>query len=58
MEGKICETAKPQIFFLKKTKLIDRSHCHKMLMRTDENKDRSGYPSDLGKHLSTIVRTI
>lgn len=29
-----------------------------MLMKTDENKDRNGYPSDLGKYLSTIVKTI
>lgn len=55
MEGKICKTAKSQIFFLQKTKVIDRSHCHKMLMRTEEIKDRSGYPYDLGKYVGTIV---
>lgn len=50
LEGKSFNTAKAQVFFLQNMKPINRSHCYRMLMRTDKIEDRNVYPYSLGKH--------
>jgi len=58
LESKTFNTAKNQVFFLQNSKLIDRPHCYRVLMRTDEIEDGRFYPHDLGKPLGTIARTL